>query len=256
MNSRFSLKYLLAPLAASALLAGGPSAWASPLPIAPATGTFTAEGSLAPAWPGMAEGMATLFSGLDFSATGLSASVASVSVAGEGPGPVRIAFDPRIAGRVDTDQWSLIASDLAFDVGTKSLTMDVIVRVYNTCSEGGDVCPAWFSMDRDFQDLAVLKASDVRGTIDGVMPVDQAVVLQTLVPQQIDMSADLYVDLAAFNDLLPLIIPGFEPLPEDGTLRAALGTLTVTSVPEISTSGMMAMGIAGLALLAGRRRRR
>jgi hypothetical protein len=252
----------LQPLALSAALAASlmgasASAWADALPIGPSVATFTPGSVLEEAWPSFGFFVGAVFQGVAYSPAGLTLPVAEVTVDGQGPGPIRVSFGPDVAARFDTPQWSLIASDLAFDVGSKSLTMDLTVRTYNTCAESGaEVCAAWFSMDHDFEDLALLTAPTVTGAIDGGMPLDQAVVLQTLVPQKLELSADLYLNYEGMNQVMNVIFP-IQPMvviEEVEMPPVMLGNLTITPVPELSTSGMLAAGMVGLAALARRRR--
>lgn len=252
MGYRSKFKLFVASAAAATSIVGAPSAaWADALPVGPSMGVFTASEDAFGDWAQAVPFLSELFKGVTFSDVGFSMPVSEVTVDGQGPGPVRIGFGPNVGVQMYTPELWLLVSDVAFDVGAQALTADL--RLLYDFRSSCPLCADVIYTEHAFDDLPLAKAGPIMGAIDGAMPLNQAVLLQTLVPQQLELSTDLYMNIGALNAILGRVMPD-APALEDFGDALLLGSLRVSPVPEMSTNVMLTAGLLGMAWVARRRR--
>lgn len=196
----------------------------------------------------------TLLGGLSQANGVFTAAVDSVSVVGQGPGPIHINFQAAAGVLLDDGEGgSLKVSGFEFDVGTSNFTADIAYTVPFVCDATGDVaCPALASRTFEFNDLTLLKALSITGNIDGGTPLDQALAVPTLVPQKVSLVAQLGLDLTAFQQLATQLNVAL-PAGDANLGNLPIATLTVSAVPEASTTAYMLLGLACVGALARRR---
>lgn len=180
------------------------------------------------------------------------APVDSITVSGQGPGPIHVNFQSAAGVQLsDGLGVSLTLSRLAFDVGTQYLTADVSFTLPFLCEPlPGAACPALAGQTVAFNDLILLKAQSVSGHIDGGMPLDQALAVPTLLAQRVSLTAPLALDLTGLRTIAAQL---GVVLPDDPLAAIPVATLTVSAVPEVSSMLYLAVGVAGVGILARRR---
>ncbi len=219
---------------------------ANALAIAPTQATFHFNPAIAP-WLNQL-GVGVQSTGFKTGAPGvLSSLIDNISVAGQGPGPIRIEWPQEMGFQLDLGPYSAAFSGLALDVGTRALTADLSVSFPMTCAPGL-MCPA-VMQTAQWADVPLLWAHPVVGNIDGGMPLDQAQAVPTFAPMQVNMTTGLYLHTGLLSHLVKpigLTVPStFVPM---GYL-----TLSPAAVPEPGAVVLTAMGV--LVLMVSRRRK-
>lgn len=261
MQSHTSIQSRVLALSVAALGALSANAvHANVLAMAPSLATLTLA-------PGLAEPMTALVLNADgsspfqitftgdaaFAAGVLSAPVDSVSVTGVGPGPVHINLQRDAGVSVwNNDIGGMSASNFQFDVGSKAFTVDLTYQAPWRCPEGM-MCAAVMPAPMIFKDVALFTSGEITGSIDGGMPLDNAIAVPTFAPQKIDLTTDLYFNLQGLVPVAAQLGLTLDPTAMAEPIKFA--TLSISAVPEASTFSLMGLGLMGLGLLAQRRRR-
>jgi hypothetical protein len=193
------------------------------------------------------------------SATDLSVPLSSVSVEGKGPAPVLLTLAPDFSAVFgDPAGERMVLDHLRYDTGTGAMTGDFSVFSAPGCaaSLSCSILP-----DQEVFTVTgykVFRSENLVGDIGGA-PLTQGQALQTLLPQDLHVSADLYLDMAELDALA--IKAGLSDhaywVNQDpiyiGHLNVA-GLTAAPAIPEPSQGVLMALGLAGLWGIRSRRR--
>ncbi|RZI85760.1 MAG: PEP-CTERM sorting domain-containing protein [Rubrivivax sp.] len=104
-----------------------------------------------------------------------------------------------------------------------------------------------------FSDLPILLATNIKGNIDGGMPLDKALAVPTFAPMKVNMTADMVLNFKALAPVAKQLGLNF---PQSAAFPGVIGTFTLAptvAVPETSTYAMMGLGMAGLLVVRRRR---
>lgn len=197
--------------------------------------------------------------GVTASVSEVSAPLGGVSVAGQGPGPVLLTLAPGVSAVFgDLAGPHLVLDHISYDTGTGAMAGDLSMVSAPGCA--ADLSCAFVPDQEVFtvKGYNIFRSENLTGDIGGA-PLSQGQALQTLLPQDLHVSADLYLDMVALDALA--IKAGFADrafwVSQDpiyiGHLDVA-GATPAPAIPEPSTSALMALGLAGLWGIRSRRR--
>lgn len=171
----------------------------------------------------------------------LNAPVESVTVDGQGPGPIEVHWtqDLRlITSDVPTDAYNL--RNFVLSVADQVVYVDATFSPY--IDQPGQL----------FTRLPLFSLQNLSGDVDGVSLL-QAVSSPTLAVQQVRLNASIYLNPEAAYLMLSAFTSDV-PQPNEWPVMYA-GELSIQPVPEPATWALMGLGLIGVMAVASRRRR-
>ena len=187
---------------------------------------------------------AIYFAGKDFwtEVSGvLNSPVQSITVDGQGPGPIEV-------------HWAQDLMLLSEGIPAEAINLRnfVLSAADQTIYVDATFAVAQDQQSVEFTRLPFFSLQNLAGDVDGGSLL-QAVASPTFAPQQVRLSASVFINPEAAYALMSHFIPDVPPASEWPVMY--VGTLAIQPVPEPATWASMGLGLAGIMAVASRRRR-